>query len=126
MKENFIWALEELKELFAYEKLLPNVLVTNCELVLMNVMEVVFPNSTNLLCLFHISKNVSMKCKEYVESHKHEHVLDMWSNIIYSNTETDFVAHLNHFEVICADIPKFVQYVHETWFTPYKERYVTA
>lgn len=52
-EENFTWALENLKEFFAYEKLLPNVFVTGRELALMNV---VFPNSTHLLCLFHILK----------------------------------------------------------------------
>lgn len=31
-------------------------------------MKVVFPNSTHMLCSFHISKNVSMKCKKYVKS----------------------------------------------------------
>lgn len=121
-----MWALEKLKELFAYEKLLPNVLVTNRERVLMNVVEVAFPNSTHLLCMFHISKNVNMKCKEYVESHWHEHVIDMWNNIIYSNTETDFVVHLKHFEAVCVDTPKFVQYVHATQMTPYKERFATV
>lgn len=52
--------------------------------------------------------------------------MDMRNNIIYSNTESDFVVHPTHFEVVCADIPKFVKYVHETWLTPYKERFVTA
>ena len=44
-----------------------------------------FPNSTHMLCLFHISKNVNMKCKEYVESHRQDHVMDIWNNIMYSN-----------------------------------------
>lgn len=50
-------------------------------------------------------KNVSMKCKEYVESHRHRHVMDMWKNIICSNTRTNFLVHLKHFEVVCVDIP---------------------
>lgn len=67
-----------------------------------------------------------MKCKDYDESHRHEHVMDIWNNIIYSNTETDFVVHLKHFKVVCVDIPKFVKYVHETWLALYKERFVTT
>lgn len=55
-EENFKWALDKLKELFSFEKLLPEIVVTDRELPLMNAMEVVFPNSTHLLCSFHISK----------------------------------------------------------------------
>lgn len=45
---------------------------------------------------------------------------------MYSNREAEFEEHLNHFEVLCVDIPLFAQYVHETWLTPYKERFVVA
>lgn len=110
-EENFTWAPEKLKVLFTSENFLPNVLVTDCELALMNVMKVVFSNSTHLLCMFHISKNISMKWKEYVESHRHGHDMDMWNNFIYSNRGTDFLVHLKHFEVICDDIPKVVEVV---------------
>ena len=57
-EENFAWELEKLKELFASEKFLSNILVTGRELALMNDMKVMFPNSTNLLCLFHNSKKI--------------------------------------------------------------------
>ena len=45
---------------------------------------------------------------------------------MYANRETEFVAHLKHFETVCVDIPLFVKYVSETWLTPYKERFVDA
>ncbi|XP_050875735.1 uncharacterized protein LOC127079397 [Lathyrus oleraceus] len=121
-EEKFKWALKKLKELFSSKKFLPKVMVTDQELALMNVMEVMFPNLTHMLCLFHISKNVSMKCKEYVKSERHEHDMDLWNNIMYANRKTEFVAHLKHFETVCADIPLFVKYVSETWLRPYKER----
>lgn len=74
----------------------------------MNVVEVVFPNLSHLLCMLHITKNVTMKCKEYVESHTHDHVMDLWNNIIYSNTKFEVLVHLKQFEVVCANITKFV------------------
>lgn len=67
-----------------------------------------------------------MKCKEYVESNRQYHVKYLWSNIMYSNRESEFVEHLKHFEVVCANIPLFVQYVHKTWLTSYKERFVVV
>lgn len=125
-EENFKWALEKLKELFSSDKLLSNVVVTGRELALMNAIEVVFPNLTHLLCSFHIPKNVSMKCKEYVKSESHEYVMDLWNNFMYTNRETEFITHLEHFQTVCADIPLFVKYVIKTWLTPYKERFVVA
>ena len=67
-----------------------------------------------------------MKCKEYVKSERHEHVMDLWNNIMYANRESEYLAHLKHFETVCANIPVFVKYVNETWLTPYKERFVAA
>lgn len=62
-EENFPWSLEKLKELFTSDKLLPKVVVIYWELVLINVIEIVFSSSIYLLCVFYIGKNVSMKCK---------------------------------------------------------------
>lgn len=70
----------------------------------MNAIEVMFANSNHMLCLFHISKNVSMKYKEYVKSERHEHVIDLWNNIMCVNRETVFVTHLKHFETLYVDI----------------------
>ncbi|XP_058772558.1 uncharacterized protein LOC131646563 [Vicia villosa] len=108
-EENFTWAVERLKELFYYEKLLENVMVTDWKLVLMNVIDYVYPNASHLLCTFHISKNVRMKYKEYVKSERQEHVMDQWNNMMYSNTKDEFDVHLNHFESVCGDIPSFVK-----------------
>lgn len=45
---------------------------------------------------------------------------------MYTNRKIEFVAHLKHFETICADIPLFVKYMSETLLTLYKERFVAA
>lgn len=71
----------------------------------------------------YFKKNVGVKCKECVEYNRHEHVMDLWNKIMFSNKELRFVEHLKHFEVVCADIPLFVQYVPKTWLAPYKERF---
>ena len=43
------------------DNMLPQVIVSDRDLALMNALETVFPSLTNLLCLFHITKNVSAK-----------------------------------------------------------------
>ena len=45
---------------------LPQVIITNRDLALINALEIVFPSSTNLLCEFHISKNSRAKYKMLV------------------------------------------------------------
>jgi len=42
------------------------VIVTDRDLALMNAMETVFPDATNMLCRFQIDKNVKAKCKTLV------------------------------------------------------------
>ncbi|KAI5427030.1 hypothetical protein KIW84_032451 [Lathyrus oleraceus] len=64
--ENFCWVLEKLEELFVKKDLCPQVILTDRDLALMKAIEIVFPRSINLLCRFHINKNVSAKCKQHV------------------------------------------------------------
>ncbi|XP_058775357.1 uncharacterized protein LOC131649622 [Vicia villosa] len=64
--KSYCWVLDKLKQLFVKKDVVPQVILTDRDLALMKAVEVVFPTSHNLLCRFHINKNVGMKCKEYV------------------------------------------------------------
>ena len=61
--DNYTWAMEKLQSLMFADRL-PNVIVTDRELALINVVRLVFPITTNLLCRWHISKNVLAICKK--------------------------------------------------------------
>ena len=63
---NIVWALEQFRGLFLRKDCLPGVIVTDRDLALMNAVKTVFPESTNLLCRFHIDKNVKAKCKSLI------------------------------------------------------------
>jgi len=63
---NVVWALQRFRGLFLRRDALPGVIVTNRDLSLMNAVKIVFRESTNLLCRFHIDKNVKAKCKTLV------------------------------------------------------------
>ncbi|KAH1197209.1 Protein FAR1-RELATED SEQUENCE 5 [Glycine max] len=54
-------ALERFRGLFLRNDRLPIVIVTDRDLALMNAVKTVFPKCTNLLCRFHIDKNVKRK-----------------------------------------------------------------
>ncbi|KAH1265995.1 PKS-NRPS hybrid synthetase [Glycine max] len=63
---NVVWALERFRGLFLRRDRLPIVIVTDRDLALMNAVETIFPECTNLLCRFHIDKNVKAKCKSLI------------------------------------------------------------
>ncbi|KAL5191108.1 Protein FAR1-RELATED SEQUENCE 6 [Glycine soja] len=63
---NVVWALEWFRGFFLRHDALPGVIVTDRDLTLMNAMKIVFHECTNLLCRFHIDKNVKAKCKSLI------------------------------------------------------------
>ena len=63
---NVVWALQWFQGLFMRVDALPGVIVTDRDLSLMNAMKTIFLDATNLLCRFHIDKNVKAKCKTLV------------------------------------------------------------
>ena len=67
-QNNFTWALERLRGLFMTSEGGPQVIVTDRDLALMNVVGIVFPECYQLLCRFHIQKHVQAKCKMLVNS----------------------------------------------------------
>ncbi|KAI8573117.1 hypothetical protein RHMOL_Rhmol01G0253500 [Rhododendron molle] len=62
-EDNYTWVLDKLKGIMDVDAL-PNVIVTDRELALMNAIRSVFPDATDLLCRFHIGKNVLAKCRK--------------------------------------------------------------
>ena len=65
-ENNFVWALERFRGLFHRVDGLLEVIVTDKDLALMNAVKIVFFESHNLLCQFHIDRNVKAKCKQHV------------------------------------------------------------
>jgi hypothetical protein len=67
-KENdYIWALDCVAELFEGIDM-PSVVTTDCERALMHALERSFTSSVNLLCVWHIQKNVLANCKQCFDS----------------------------------------------------------
>ncbi|XP_028052909.1 protein FAR1-RELATED SEQUENCE 5-like [Camellia sinensis] len=66
-EDNYTWALGLLRSVMD-ENTLPSVIVTDRELALMNAICTVFPATTNLLCRWHIGKNVLANCKKMFET----------------------------------------------------------
>ncbi|KAL5172696.1 Protein FAR1-RELATED SEQUENCE 5 [Glycine soja] len=124
---NLVWALQCFRGLFLKRDALPGVIVTDRDQALMNAVKDVFPECTNLLCSFHINKNVKAKCKSLIaQKNAWDYVMDCWGCLTDCPSEQQFDECLKKFEMACASWPMFVDYVKETWIIPHKEKFVSA
>ncbi|KAH1210984.1 Protein FAR1-RELATED SEQUENCE 5 [Glycine max] len=79
----FEWALSKLKGSFVKDNVLSQVIISDRDLALMNALEIMFPCSTKLLCLFHITNNVSTKCKVIMDNGEEwQNIMDAWELLL--------------------------------------------
>jgi len=122
-----VWALERFRGIFLRRDVLPQVIVTDRDLTLMNAVKTVFPECTNLLCSFHINKNVKAKCKSLIgQKNAWEYVMNAWGTLVDCPSEQQFDECLKRFEMVCSPWPMFIDYIKDTWIIPHKEKFVTA
>ncbi|KAF8388613.1 hypothetical protein HHK36_027290 [Tetracentron sinense] len=123
---SYTWALESFKSVLN-PKSLPLVLVTDRELALINAIKTVFPTSKNLLCLWHISKNVLANCKKcFNEEEIFDKFMQDWNALARSPTEADYNHALMSMTRDFSLYPKVFAYIMLTWLNPYKEFFVSA
>ncbi|XP_058769031.1 PKS-NRPS hybrid synthetase cheA-like, partial [Vicia villosa] len=99
--DTFCWVLDKLKQLFIKQNDCPQVILTDRDLALMKAIETVFPKKTNLLCRFHINKNVKSKCKEHVVDDMREIVEKMWFELTRASDEMEYHQRLKQLEDAC-------------------------
>jgi len=61
-EENVTWVLQILIDLLNSKDNMPKMVVTDRDINLMKVVATIFPETTAILCHFHIGKNVKAKC----------------------------------------------------------------
>jgi len=126
-ENNFLWALDKLKGLFFRVDSYPRVVVCDRDIALMNAIRIVFLEAYNLLCRFHIDKNVKAKCKMLVHLREAwDQVMEVWGSIVDYGIVEAFEDRVNALEVVCSPWPIFVDYVMATWLRPHKEKIVKA
>ncbi|KAL5166406.1 PKS-NRPS hybrid synthetase [Glycine soja] len=103
---NVVWALERFRSLFLRRDRLPVVIVIDRYLALMNAVKTVFPKCTNLLCRFHIDKNVKAKCKSLIgQKNAWEYVMDNWGTLVDCPSEQQFTKCLQKFQMAFSPWP---------------------
>ncbi|XP_068466406.1 uncharacterized protein [Phaseolus vulgaris] len=115
-ENNFLWALDRLKGLFFRVDSYPRVVVCDRDIALMNAIRIVFLEAYNLLCRFHIDKNVKTKCKMLVHPREAwDQVMEVWGSIVDCGIVEAFEDRVNALEAVCSPWPIFVDYVMTTW-----------
>ncbi|KAL5128619.1 hypothetical protein HKD37_14G040832 [Glycine soja] len=115
------------QSLFMRVDALPWVIVIDKDLSLMDAVKIVFPDAMNLLCRFHIDKNVKAKCKTLVaQKNAWDYVMEAWGSLVDCPCESSFDEYLKKFEMACSLWPMFVDYVCQTWVIMHKEKFVKA
>jgi hypothetical protein len=81
-EESYLWALQQFRGIL---KSGPAVITTDRELALVRAIETVFPTTINILCIWHINKNILKALKKYFPTNEEfEELMKKW----YSYTET--------------------------------------
>jgi len=137
-QDNVNWALERCREMLHSKDLYPKVVVIDRDDALINDVETVFPDTTTLLCSYHIRQNVRAKCKTdcKVKDLKGKDgedikpgsvvktVMAAWMDIVDSKTEEAYIDIWNQFKAVCGKFPKFLEYVEKKIFDPVKDKVV--
>ncbi|CAG8694673.1 13890_t:CDS:2 [Cetraspora pellucida] len=124
-EEDYLWVLTCITKLFN-GVLQPKVIVTDRELALMNALNITFLSSANLLCLWHINKNIMKNCKSRFETvNEWQAFLSECNNVVYSQTEDEFNIKWENFLNTYTNKPHIINYLKEIWM-PWKEKFVKA
>ncbi|KAL5158867.1 Protein FAR1-RELATED SEQUENCE 5 [Glycine soja] len=116
---------EHLNNVNASEVYFQDVMPSLKDQTLMNAVKTVFPKCTNLLCSFHIKRNVKAKCKSLIgQRNAWEYVMDAWGTLVDCPSEQQFDEWLKKFEMVWSPWSMFVDYVKDTWIIPHKEKFV--
>ncbi|KAI8568648.1 hypothetical protein RHMOL_Rhmol02G0216800 [Rhododendron molle] len=122
---DYVWALERFKTILGPDQQ-PSVILSDRELALMNAIEVIFSGTTNILCMWHIEKNVLSKCKPKFEREQDwETFLSDWTNLVESPDESCFNEAWQRLQVDYKDKEYVCNYIQNTWL-PFKEKFVKA
>ncbi|XP_074321446.1 protein FAR1-RELATED SEQUENCE 5-like [Silene latifolia] len=90
-EDGYLWVLRKLKALLN-DVVQPNAIVTDCEAGLLNAIPIVFPDSSHLLCLWHIYSNVETKALDLTgqDSWAKHITWNLFQAVVEAETEDKF------------------------------------
>ncbi|XP_026402119.1 uncharacterized protein LOC113297758 isoform X2 [Papaver somniferum] len=122
---HYSWALSCLRTIYDAESL-PSVFVTEKESALIRGISDIFPQASQLLCTYHISKDVASNCKKHFQNSEELDIfLKEWNEITQAKTHIDFYDGFAEFERKWVNYPACLRYLRETWLEQ-KEHFVSS
>ncbi|KAI3961494.1 hypothetical protein MKX01_001230, partial [Papaver californicum] len=122
---HYSWALSCLRTIYDAESL-PSVFVTEKESALISGISEIFPQASQLLCTYHISKVVASNCKKHFQNSEELDIfLKDWTEITQAKTHIDFCDGFAEFERKWVNYPACLRYLRETWLEQ-KEHFVSS
>jgi len=88
-EEDYKWALMKLLTVLGGVPS-PKAIVTDRELALLNAIPLVFPQAKNILCLWHVNKNVRTRCKKHFPKDEWEPFKISWNAVTNARTEPEY------------------------------------
>ena len=116
-----------LKEMLEGVGKLPNVFVTDRELALLNAVAKQFPGIPKILCRRHIYKDIEARSRPRM--HKSALVYEFQhacTRIFEASTEKYYDAARARMQKEWSTYQSVIDYLNDTWLTPYKENIVRA
>jgi hypothetical protein len=118
-QEMYTWAMQSFKRYAS-----PDVVVTDKEAALISTLESEFPSAHNLLCVWHVQKNVLAHASKRLKNDDVEEFMKGWTDIIHSETQKAYEIKWSIFHDHWAPNQEvLVKYVHDTWLL-YKTKLV--
>jgi transposase-like protein len=126
-EDDYVWAMEQLKELYT-TGLVTGVMLMDRELALMKAIYQVFPKTQYLLYIWHIEKNVLIcASKAFEKKEEVQAFMKAWTEVVSSGSEAIFEKRWQTLQdTFDSQAYKLVQYLKEMWLDLWKRLIVQA
>jgi len=104
----------------------PRVIATDREVALMSAIKTVFPEAQNVLCVWHIEKNVLAHTSKYfAEANELHEFLKLWTSCVRAENEEEYASKLCELEESnsSAAWEQALSYVRDVWL-PHSDRFL--
>ena len=104
-------------------------ILTDCDLMFMNVIKVIFSNIINLLCMWYIDMNVRKQIQQtsnLQKKFKFSLVYNYWKEILYINTLSKYEIKWTVFKYVYRNYKLLTDYIYWCWLKDYKKHFIQA
>jgi hypothetical protein len=126
--QDYNWALQTIRDKLYDGQRLPVTIATDCEIALLNAIRSVFPSANNVLCIWHIQKNLVTKGKRRFNGNDDdwEIFVGVWNSVVNATDVDGFNSGWEQFkQQYGATENDAVKYIEDTWM-PFKELFGKA